>query len=256
MDEETFKVGAEAVGKVADLLNPTDEVKRIGLIPTVKRIAKTFEYKRNLKNADLDNQNIILLAYQKRLQERVEQFLEQNPNATFNEANEFLLRKQIDDSQYSINNDYMRERFSRLIANTAIDTSDDITPFFSDVLSQLNTKTAQFLIALNYMAQNPAAYFGNNRVIIAGYFDPIPGIPNKAIKKASFSGEIVNQLVALGLVEIEIDLKINFPDHPEQDLYSEVMKVALENGFTESDLASYAAVRITDFGRKFISLVY
>lgn len=255
MDDETNKAVANAVKSVADAFSIPNEVKKAGLLPIVDRMAETFKNKRNIKKFDLDNQNILIQEYQKYLQKRTQQFLSDNPNVSFNEANEFLLRKQIDDSKYSINDEYMRDRFARLISNTAIDDTNVITPNFSSVLSNLNSNTAKILINLTNLDLNPLAYFGVSRVAIFRYLEPIPNRKGYFKKITVKSNGEINQLVSLGLVEIIDNYQIHITNSNE-NLYLEITDLANDYGFTESDLNSYAAINLTDFGRNFVNKVY
>lgn len=249
---DTAKSVSDTTQTAIDAIKPPDEAKN-----TIwGRVAKTFQNKRNLKNADYDNKNIILQEYQNNLRTKTQEFLKLHPDATFNEANEFLLMKQIDDSTYSLNDEYMRDRFAKLIANTAMDSSEDITPLFSDVLSKLNKKTATLLVKLNNVNQNPLAYYGTNRTIIVGYFESVKETPNMLYGKAFISKGELDQLVSLGLVSIENNYQISDPTNPQKDLYFAIKNVAEVNGFTDSDFNSFAATMLTDFGKKFISLVY
>ena len=58
-----------------------------------------------------------------------------------------LMIKELEDSKYSLDSDLMREYFSTLIAKTAnTDTSNNILPYFSTLLSNLSPKEAKFLL--------------------------------------------------------------------------------------------------------------
>lgn len=253
----TTKSVADATGKIADAVKVPDEVKKAGLLPLLDRMAKTFQNKRNLRNVELDNENIILQEYQRKLLERTQSFLEEIPNATFNEANEYLLRKQIDDSQFSINNEYMRDRFAKLIATTATTKTDYISPNYSNVLSNLDSNTATLLVNLSRSHLNPLSYFGNPRTAIFSFLLPHPFKANSLImSKGLKSNGAIDELASLGLILIRDNFMISTPDYPTKNLYTNIDSFAFDLGFTTEDRSSHAAIELTSFGRKFIEVVY
>lgn len=257
MENETVKSISDTIGKVADLINPTDEVKKAG-VPFFKRIAKTFSNKRALKHSELDSKAIILRVWQENLEERVRKYLLEHPDASYNETNEYLLKKQINDSTYSLNNDYMRERFAKLIATTAIDFEDKVTPLFSSVLSNLNPTTAKLFFNLKADPQglSPMIYYGNNFKAIYSYYQQISNDANSNVRVTRVAQSEITQLVSLGLIAIIDDYKIYDASNPDDDLYLSIKNKAQSLGMNENNIKSYAAIRITDFGESFFQVVY
>ncbi|MEW2975515.1 Abi-alpha family protein [Weissella confusa] len=255
MDQDTIGKVADAAKSVTDAVSIPPEVKTTLLTPIAEKIGQVFQARSTVKHFEIENQAIVMHGYQEKLKERVQELLSAQPNLTFTEVNEFLLRKQINDSQYSINDEYMRERFAKLISSTVSDNNNSITPFYSDVLSNLNTETATLLISFTHMDMNPVAYFGPSRTAFVGYFEPTT-VQDQFIPNAIISQGEINQLVSLGLVEMQNDYRIRFSNQPDVDLYAKIKWLAQIHGFSENDIVSYAAVGLTEFGKNFIKVVY
>lgn len=258
MENKTIKSLSDTTGKVVDLINPTDEVKKAGLIPFATRMAKTFSNKKDLKNSNLDNEAIILHQWQKKLAEHVEAFLQKNPDASYNDTKEYLLKKQIKDSTYSLDNDYMRERFAKLIATTATDFEDMVTPLFSNVLSNLDPNTAKLFLKfkINPKGLSPLIYFGNTYTAIYSYYQNTEGLATGGVFVACIASSEIAQLVSLGLIAVVEDYKLYNSSKKEEDLYQSIKIKARTIGMNDSDIKSYAAIRITDFGDSFFQAVY
>ena len=258
MEDKTVKSLSDAIGKVSDLINPTDEVKKAGFVPIAKRIAQTFLNKQNLKNRELDDKNIILKEWQKQLAKRTEIFLSENPEASYNEANEYLLKKQIADSTFSLNNNYMRERFAKLIATTAMDFDNEVTPLFSNVLSNLDHTTAKLFFDFknNPYGLSPMIYFGNKYTAIYSYHKHIANSTGSYESITKIAESEIAQLISLGLIAVIEDYKLFIPSKPDNDLYATIRRTAQSIGMNEGDIKSHAAIRITDFGEKFFKVVY
>lgn len=258
MENKTLKSVSDTVGKITDLINPTDEVKKAVLVPIFSRIAKTFSNKKDLKNSKLDNETIILRQYQKKLAERTEEFLLENPNASYNETKEYLLKKQIKDSAYSLDNDYMRERFAKLIATTATDFEDKVTPLFSSVLSNLDPNTAKlfFNFKINPQGLSPMIYFGNNYTAIYSYYQNTDNLASGGVFITYVAHGEIAQLASMGLIAVVEDYRIYNSSKKDEDLYESIKNKAISLGMSENDIKSYAAIRITDFGARFFQVVY
>ncbi|MBA5813275.1 hypothetical protein GXP73_03885 [Leuconostoc lactis] len=57
-----------------------------------------------------------------------------------------MLRKLINYPQYSIDKNYMRDRFAKFITETATDFTNKVTPLYSSVLTNLFPDTARLLL--------------------------------------------------------------------------------------------------------------
>ena len=119
MNPDDIGKTADAVKAAADVVSIPEEVKVEMLTPPATSLGQVFRAIIDLTLGDFISKGIIKRARIDELSNQAVLFFNDHPNATYDEAKTMLLAKEIDDSKFSIDDEYMRTRFAKLIANTA-----------------------------------------------------------------------------------------------------------------------------------------
>lgn len=196
MDDESIKAVANATNRIAEAVSIPEEVKTELLIPSAgvigQRLRRLFNRNQFTKRAE----EIIEEKYLIDLADRTEKYFRNHENPTLDEAKDYLLRKQIDDSRFSIDNDQMRELFAKLISKTADkNTNENITPYFSNVLSNLSPESAKLLLCISKNSYTPIIEIADPRKILVQI--------NKRQESIQETKSAINQLESLGLLELD-----------------------------------------------------
>ncbi|WP_419154255.1 Abi-alpha family protein [Weissella viridescens] len=196
MDSDPITEVAKASGKIADAVKVPDEVKNEVLLPAATSIGGRLGrfFKRNQVNQRASE--IVEEQFLEQLSKEASLYFNNHPSATLDEAKERLIYKQIDDSTYSIDNDDMRTLFAKLIAHTADkNTNTDISPHYSQVLSNLSPSTAQLLLSMSKNSYTPMLETADPREI----FIQLDRLPS-SIQNTNGA---IDQLASLGLIELD-----------------------------------------------------
>lgn len=196
MDPDSITELAKASGKIADAVNVPDEVKTQVLLPVATSIGGRLGrfFKRNQVNKRAEE--IVEERFLEQLSTEASLYFNTHPNATLDEAKERLIYKQIDDSTYSIDNEDMRTLFAKLIANTADkNTNEAITPYYSQVLSNLSPTTAKLLLDMSKNSFTPMLETADPREIFIQLRNDLISIQN--------THSAINQFASLGLIEMD-----------------------------------------------------
>ncbi|RRG18224.1 DUF4393 domain-containing protein [Weissella viridescens] len=241
MDSDPITEIAKTSGKIADAVKVPDEVKNQALLPAATSIGGRLGrfFKRNQVNQRAAE--IVEEQFLEQLSKEASLYFNNHPNATIDEAKERLIYKQIDDSTYSIDNEEMRTLFAKLIANTAdTNTNAAITPYYSQVLSNLSPKTAKLLLDLSENTATPIM-----EIVYSDHTSTMVQLRQEKESIQSTDGAI-NQFISQGLVEIG---DFQNDNHSDLDWFATSMLHLKSQTFRIRTLV------FTEFGNSFIESV-
>lgn len=260
MNPDDIGKTADAVKATAQALTIPDEVKTEALKPMAKSFGQVSKALVDLVFSPLIQRGIIKRAKLDSLAAQAVQFFEDHPNASYDQAKSMLLIKEFEDSRYSIDDDYMRTRFAKLLSNTADkNTNSQITPMFSTVLSNLTPESAQSLKFLSKQVYTPAIWLKAVNEV-GGAIEDSQIMYGLGGSDQYLSDGILDELSALGLISLSkhsplVDASNKNVD-PYAGLYDALnfsVKSTEANGINIQEFKG--AINLTIFGKNFVKAV-
>lgn len=260
MDPENIGKVADAVKATADAVSVPDEVKVEVLKPGATSMGEVFQSLIDLTLGTLIERGIIKRAKINSLQQQAVKFYQANPDASYDDAKAMLLVKEVEDSKFSIENDEMRTRFAKLIANTANKkTNQAITPLFSTVLSNLSPESASALEFLAKQVYTPAIWLKVHNQQ-GGTIEDSQIAYGTNVPNFYLSNGVLDQLSSLGLILLQNGVTVSSVDNKDKDYYVgltnfiDIMYAAQRTDkFTIGK--SNGVVSLTHFGKEFVKAV-
>lgn len=201
-----------------------------------------------------------------------------------------LMIKALEDSRYSLDNKLMREYFSTLLSKTANkDTANEISPYFSTLLSNLSPDDARFLkLFKKHYEKEPGWTFSSpyyitdglpmGRIVFLDKNKPLQYVVSEADlilnhdkKVQSYSKEI-DSLVAFGLVKRDYERydgryikdfekmeKLSNLDHEKKLLKGEIPNhfIITTNGDQPFNEVAFhrGMLNLTEMGKAFLKII-
>ena len=257
MNPDDIGKTADAVKAVADAFSIPEEVKAEMLTPPATSLGQAFGAIIDLTLGDFISKGIIKRAKINELNRQAVSFFNDHPNATYDEAKTMLLAKEIDDSKFSIDDEYMRTRFAKLIANTAdSNTNSLITPYYSNVLANLSSDAAKLfedmstrvytIISIYSLKSSGGDSIINNTVVETSY-------------EVMIHTDLLNQLQALGLIEIDRNWHLKDTADESNNLYGHIQSSMKYYGIDPDSPnvdADFGSAWLTDFGKSFYNATH
>ncbi|MBJ7658732.1 Abi-alpha family protein [Weissella confusa] len=253
MNPDDIVKTADAVKAVADAFSIPEEVKAEMLTPPATSLGQVFGAIIDLVFGNVISKGIIKRAKIDELNRQAVSFFNDHPNATYDEAKTMLLAKEIDDSKFSIDDEYMRTRFAKLIANTAdSNTNSLITPYYSNVLANLSSDAAKLfedmstrvytIISIYSLKSSSGGDSSINNTVVETSYGVI------------INTDLLNQLQALGLIAIDKNWHLKDTTDASNNIYGHIQSTMKCYGIDPDSpnvSVDFGSAWLTDFGRSF-----
>lgn len=259
----------KAIETAKELINVIPEEARKELLNPIAKsagrggssILNIITYPFNSLNLSLENrltEKAIML--ERKTEEKIKEI---QAKGSYTDVNAGMAIKAIENSRYSLDSEILREYFSELIANSFdADKSDELSPVFATILSNLSETDALFLRQLKN-SSDPSSI-----AITSLAFVDDPGNDYIIIKDLLLwdinhikeSGPTLNILESFGLITITRDRRFTTGKYPE--IYKSVENTTWFTSAKDQLNTKFKSVKhndgyieVTPLGRSFIDMV-
>lgn len=258
MNPDDIGKTADAVKAAADVVSIPEEVKVEMLTPPATSLGQVFRAIIDLTLGDFISKGIIKRARIDELSNQAVLFFNDHPNATYDEAKTMLLAKEIDDSKFSIDDEYMRTRFAKLIANTAdSNTNSRITPYYSNVLANLSSDAAKLFEDMSTRVYTIISIYS-----LKSSFGGDSSVNNTVVEtsyEVMINTDLLNQPQALGLIAIDKNWHLKDTADASNNMYGHIQSSMKHYGIDPDSPnvnADFGSAWLTDFGKYFYNATH